>query len=317
MCAQAWEGGVDTHIFSDIDSRFDDTFMDEYVAGDTFLNKDTGSFEGTVEGNNIQNFYDNQAKNGQLYGFPAIEECNFNSIMCCFGRDRQPNDGNGNCATEDCEDADPADNSNLCYTDYDNTPFPGASEGDIHCHGLAWADADTESTSLLKYNNFFYVSLYDHMYKRGYVEDMIDSETVPMCGCIEDMSPVSRADCTQVDVNTVFTVTLGDYHQPEISFDNADDFEIAYNACEGTNPRNGNAQSNDLASYVYRLNEEGRLSRDSKEEIFSVLVGYRQPGNNENEEACAAAYEEETGLEYPTEVQRERGWEEGFLPTKR
>lgn len=38
MCAQAWEGSVDTHIFADIDSRFDDTFMDEYAAGDTFLN---------------------------------------------------------------------------------------------------------------------------------------------------------------------------------------------------------------------------------------------------------------------------------------
>merc|ERR1712048_54904 len=122
MCAQAWEREVDTHLFMDIDSRFDDAFMDEYVAGDTFLNKDTGSFGGTVEGNNIQNFHDNQAKNGQLYGFPALEEYNFNSIMCCFGRDRQPNDNNGNCATEDCVDADPADNSNLCYTDYDETP---------------------------------------------------------------------------------------------------------------------------------------------------------------------------------------------------
>ena len=38
---------------------------------------------------------------------------NSHSIMCCWGRDRQSNDGNGNCKANDCDDADPADNTNL------------------------------------------------------------------------------------------------------------------------------------------------------------------------------------------------------------
>lgn len=46
--------------------------------------------------------------------------CESHAAMCCWPKDRQANDGNGNCATpydEDCVDKDPADNTNLCFTD--------------------------------------------------------------------------------------------------------------------------------------------------------------------------------------------------------
>merc|ERR1712226_542876 len=104
-----------------------------------------------------------------------------------------------------CRDASPADNSNLCWTDTnipsfsDPFTFPDKSEGSIHCHGLAWVDDENSFESQLRYNNLFFVSLYDHMYTRGYVETTVDSDEIPMCGCIEDIPPVSRADCTQVD----------------------------------------------------------------------------------------------------------------------
>ena len=45
-------------------------------------------------------------------------------------------------------------------------------------------------------NNLFYVSLYDHMYVRGYVKNI---PSAPMCACAEQMPTVSRADCTQID----------------------------------------------------------------------------------------------------------------------
>jgi len=299
MCGDAWSEVVDSYPFSEIDSDFSDSFMDAYTQGDTYLNTETGSFEDTDVGDNIDDFRDDQATDSILEAVPNLSQCKFNSIMCCFGRDRQPNDNNGNCAdpiADNCVDADPADNSNLCYTDFDYQPFPGNEEGEIHCHGLAWADDENDPTSKLKFNNFFYVSLYDHMYTRGYVENMIDSDEVPMCGCIEDMPPVSRADCTEIETDTEFTISWGDYY-PEAHL--CEDYEFEYNACEGTNPSDGSDANNDLASYVFRLREENRISRRSQKQVFKTLVGYADPDDDENEEACASAYKKETGLEYP------------------
>ena len=127
-----------------------------------------------------------------MKGFPSLSKCKYNSIMCCFGRDRQPNDNNGNCADpidQNCLDADPADNSNLCWLDADHIPsfsdpfaFPNNSEGEIYCHGLAWTNDDNHFSSQMRFNNFFYVSLYDHMYTRGYVQPTQDSDKIDMCG---------------------------------------------------------------------------------------------------------------------------------------
>jgi len=72
--------------------------------------------------------------------------------MCCWTQDRQANDGNGDCDTPydtNCVDADPADNTDLCYVDMSRAQtssrvqrgyavFPGdddQGEGAIHCHG--------------------------------------------------------------------------------------------------------------------------------------------------------------------------------------
>jgi hypothetical protein len=304
MCATAWDQ-VSSSSFSEIDSRFNSNFMNQYVAGDTFLNTETGSFQGTTEGNNIDNFRDNGAVTTVMDDIRSLAKCDYNSIMCCFGRDRQPNDNNGNCADPidtNCLDADPADNSNLCYVEHDlktySDPFafPDDSEGDIHCHGLAWADDINAFSAKLRFNNFFYVSLYDHMYTRGYVETSVDSDSIPMCGCIEEMPPVSRADCTEIEAKATFTITYDAVDLFKATTD--DDLTVEFNACQGTNPSNGNDANNDLASYVYRLNQEGKVDDNVKNKVFETLVGYNQPGNNNNEEACVAAYEANFGT-YP------------------
>ena len=124
--------------------------------------------------------------------------CTSNAAMCCWPRDRQANDGNGNCATsydENCVDKDVADNTNLCFSDladgslsgkYDSEKgfmaFPednNNGEGAIHCHGFAWANDEYEHTARYKANNLFFVSMYDHMYQRGYVKNI---PGMPMCG---------------------------------------------------------------------------------------------------------------------------------------
>lgn len=45
--------------------------------------------------------------------------------------------------------------------------------------GFAWADDENDPSAVYKGNNLFFVSLYDHMYVRGYVENI---PSAPMCG---------------------------------------------------------------------------------------------------------------------------------------
>jgi len=303
MCGAGWDVLSET-TFANINPEWDDDFMNEYVNGKTYLNTETGSFQDTDDGNAISSFRGNEAASTVMQSVPDLEGCALQSIMCCFGRDRQPNDNNGNCAEpldSSCVNADPADNTNLCFLseEFGHEPvFPGETEGDIHCHGLAWAEDENDFTAQLKYNNFFFVSLFDHMYQRGYVESTIDSPDIPMCACIEDMQPVSRSDCTQIDATLKFTITLEDGVLTAMPLED-DELKIEFNSCQGTNPSNGNNQNNDLASYVHRLHNRGKLSADTQDAIFDILVGYNQPGNNNNEAACAAAYEDVTGQDYP------------------
>ena len=190
--------------------------------------------------------------------------CTTNAAMCCWTKDRQANDNNGNCNSntysENCVDKDPADNTNLCSVDLAkgdyasgfNSPgiaeFPGDGdngEGSIHCHGYAWANDEMDTITRYKANNLFYVSMYDHMHQRGYVENVPGA---PMCGCVEKMPMATRSDCTQVDVTEDYSVVY-DGESIEATMDKV---EVDFNACQGKNNRN-----NDLYAYHHRLYEEG------------------------------------------------------------
>ena len=129
-----------------------------------------------------------------------LEECKLKAAQCCWPQDRQANDNNGNCAKAydtNCVDKDPGDNTDLCMVDLSYAPdnnfvsasgytvFPGDNgngEGAIHCHGFAWTNDDMDYYTRYKANNLFYVSMYDHMYQRGYVRNIAGA---PMCGCLE------------------------------------------------------------------------------------------------------------------------------------
>lgn len=129
--------------------------------------------------------------------------CAAHVAQCCWPRDRQANDNNGNCATpydKNCVDKDVADNTNLCYNELGKAPYSNEmdaagfsiydgddnnGEGAIHCHGFAWSMDDLETTSRFKANALFFVSMYDHMHNRGYVDEIPGS---PMCGCVEHVS---------------------------------------------------------------------------------------------------------------------------------
>jgi len=154
-------------------------------------------------GNRIQEIYDLVVQDKRIE-FPDylinFEDCELRAVMCCFVQDRQANDNNGNCAEpyeDSCLDADPADNTDICYHDMKNSPtasrtpagfsiFDG-NEGDSHCHGFAWADDETDFSNLLRGNSLFYVTLYDHLITRGYVGNIPGA---PKCACIEQVRKI-------------------------------------------------------------------------------------------------------------------------------
>lgn len=169
--------------------------------------------------------------------------------------------------------------------------YPGedeatGGEGAMHCHGLAWDSDPTDPTSRFRFNNFFYVSIYDHMYSRGYVENVVDSDFVPMCGCTEDMPVVARADCTQIDIDTIFLLNLDQNGFMTVSLDQ---LTVNFNSCKGTDYATGENANNDLASHVNKLVLEGRIDPAVQSVIYETLVGYAEPGNNDDNDAICSA----------------------------
>ena len=135
---------------------------------------------------------------------PMFSSCQANSVYCCWPSDRQPNDGNGDCeypTDSQCVDAKPSDNTNLCLTQHaaasSSTTWKSSTgqfifpaddaegEGPIHCHGFVWDEFNqNDPTVMFKGNSLFYISMYDHMYNRGYVRNIPGA---PMCGCAEQV----------------------------------------------------------------------------------------------------------------------------------
>ena len=107
-------------------------------------------------------------------------------------------------------------------------------------------------------------------------------------GCMEDMPAVSRSDCTEMDVQIEFTVevlsnmTATAVHEPQQKMN------VHFNACSG--PRYDDEdrnKDNDLSTFINRLVAEEKMSIETQMEIFeNHLVGYENPNNNNNEEAC-------------------------------
>merc|ERR1712072_1184583 len=126
-----------------------------------------------------------------------------NAAVCCWHRDRQYFDRNGDCGARNCANADPGDNTDLCWTETEDGtvfPYPGsATEQHLHCHGFAWGnelEGQYDLNGNLKWNNLFFVSMYDHLYTRGYAESITNDPSIAgeqaMCGCVEDMAPIAR-----------------------------------------------------------------------------------------------------------------------------
>jgi len=166
-----------------------------------------------------------------------------------------------------------------------------------------------------KWNNLFFVSLYDHLYTRGYAESITNDPNIAgsqaMCGCVEDMNPVARADCTEAVGRTNTTLAVsGETGRLSVDYV-AGSFEIEFQACEGydynpdfgpddyeENPDAAELENsdNDLAAFVYRLYLEGKIDEGHTDAFAETIIGYKDPsvndGDDEREVACEAAFKE-------------------------
>jgi hypothetical protein len=209
-----------------------------------------------------------------------FEDCQYQSAMCCWTTDRQANDHNGNCETpydENCLDADPGDNTDLCSVDMGRSIkdsvhvdggfalFPENTEGPIHCHGLAWGEDESEADYRFRANNLFFVSMSDHLHDRGYVRAV---QGAPMCACVENMPIVSRSDCTEITATETykFTFPASTSGNIQVSLDYVD---LDFNACKAN-------QNNNLQRFYERLLNEGRVSREKYEKFRNTVVGNGQ-----------------------------------------
>lgn len=239
-------------------------------------------------GSRIKDIYDNIAQNTGL-DFPDhlrnFQDCDLNAVMCCFTVDRQAGDHNGDCAApyaEGCENANPGDNTDLCYVDMTRSPtsakknvgfavYEGSSDRDpeepAHCHGFAFADDPSDPSARFRGSNLFYMSFYDHLTQRGYAHNVPGA---PMCGCLEQMPVVTRSDCTQVDVE-------GEDVAFEIGADRAlradvTNLALAFNACQGVDA-DGAARDNDLEAHYRRLVNEDKIAEGKQRAFGEHVVG--------------------------------------------
>jgi len=124
-----------------------------------FYPTDDASYQAGI---NIDDFFEGDGRTSILGEVDHLNNCAHQAIMCCFGRDRQYGDGNGDCRRRDCDNANPGDNTNICYVDEGvDSPIAYPSDEIAHCHGLAWSDDENDPSFKLRFNNFFYVVMHD------------------------------------------------------------------------------------------------------------------------------------------------------------
>merc|ERR1711862_474191 len=106
-----------------------------------------------------------------------------------------------------CQDAEPLDNTDVCYVDIKDSflashtedgyvVYPGDSEGNVNCMGFTWTDNEDDPANLYKGNLLFEVAMRYGLKENGYTRSVPHA---PMCACVEQMPVVSKAACKDVE----------------------------------------------------------------------------------------------------------------------
>eukprot|EP00804_Cyclotella_cryptica_P026157 CCRYP_013045-RA/>CCRYP_013045-RA protein AED:0.08 eAED:0.08 QI:177/0.92/0.64/1/0.92/0.85/14/257/1181 len=204
--------------------------------------------------------------------FENFDRCATNSAMCCW------------VDHDESQDDHYKKNTDICYVDYSRAPLSshihsgmGIFDGseNAFCHGFAWEDDSLND--VFKGNLLFLSEIYENMHNRGLSKSLPGA---PMCGCVEKMPVVTRADCSKLEWR-------GNFIFRHAAFLNYTNLVLAQGQatldvveCDGIDGR-----TNDLGMYYQNLYLEGKVNETQKTQFDKLVVGN---GN------CTAAIQEIT-----------------------
>lgn len=221
-----------------------------------------------------------------------FRDCELRAAMCCFVASRQKALTKDDTSTRLCDPAnegfacDLTGNSEVCLVDFSNAPksahvrdgyslYGPLGSQDAYCTGFAWGDDEGRAEAALKGNTLFHVAMAEHVYSKGFVEEIPGA---PMCGCIEKMPVVTEVpSCTDIEVTQQVTVR----------FDHIIDEIIA--EVDVSSVKTTNCDGKSLPEHYATLSTSGE-----QEALGKIIVGDGQ---------CTAAignFLETKGLEYST-----------------
>jgi len=222
-------------------------FIEEFFDGGTTWNYEEGEPAGVARTQIVSDRLVSQSSGISLPDVHNFHGCELRAAMCCYVGART---AAGTPLSE------PLDNSDACYMDFSQSKqsshvrdgysiYGNGVEGNLHCHGFAWGNDEGYGDAQFRGNTLFEIALNQSLHKDGYVEELPGA---PMCGCIEQMPVVTRADCTKTSV--VQTV--------DISYDSASKEFFA----DGTISNVIHEDCGSLESHYETLVAEGKATQD-------------------------------------------------------
>lgn len=147
--------------------------------------------------------------------------CTSNTVMCCFIKNRLSTFvGNANVCNIDLDGAKRSNHVNRGYGTYDTTT-------PTYCVGFTWKNSSLDDMNRFKGNALFDVA-YNTVYQKGYVENIPGA---PMCGCLEQMPAVTKADCRQVQVNSESYIVSVPSENELVIYPDLAHTDISYSDC--------------------------------------------------------------------------------------
>lgn len=283
MCLDAVEEKIRSSVDFGFITQMDDAYNKEFFDGRTYWNeggdklrkKPKPDVPGVFRGNAKRvDTIDRKVATKRVIQWPDhlanFQNCELNSAMCCWsnvGMAQPPPGGKSNNTDVCLVDLSKSSTSN--HMDGGFTIFEGAEEGDVYCHGMAWENNPAGWNHWFKGNVLFDMSLRE-MRHQGHTRNIAGS---PMCGCIEQMPVVTRADCTEakVDSRILLKFTKGNNKLSAKLLG----FQLHFDECEGAEPH----MRNDLSSFYEKLWLEGQVDEVQKEEFERIIVGENQCSN--------------------------------------
>merc|ERR1711862_859263 len=142
-----------------------------------------------------------------------------------------------------CQDAEPLDNTDVCYVDIKDSflashtedgyvVYPGDSEGNVNCMGFTWTDNEDDPANLYKGNLLFEVAMRYGLKENGYTRSVPHA---PMCACVEQMPVVSKADCVGIEADHIWSFAPDEetgllklwQAQADLTFNDCDGLDLA------------------------------------------------------------------------------------------